>query len=194
MSNAVIRHTRLLISLLLFNTTIYAQHNSSRLAAVVESQEFQDLAMKVYGSYAVQFSTLKGEVTYQSSAIKKWVSVACLDSVSECGINSNKVPKEALYWRCKLGQVDSVSDARELLVRVTDRLTKVTRPFGGDLLSSVPIPAAYEITDAYIHIMYCKNVKDVRYKDMIVAVSTAHERSTGKWNLILTIGKTEYEF
>lgn len=171
----------------------YAQtyENSSQ---IIDKEYFCETVSSIFKEYPIQFTNVKGPVSYQSSAIVKWESRTCIPNAVECLVSSNKVPKEAIYWRCKILQVDSIDEARSLMVRLVDRITKCSRPFTAVFESSEPIPQPSEITDSHIHVLKCVQQKDVRFKDLIVAVSMVREKSIGKWSLVVTIGKTEYEF
>lgn len=166
----------------------------SNASNILDNDDFCETVSAVFKEYPIQFSNVKGVVSYQSSAIMKWDARLCVPNARECLVSSNKVPKDALYWRCKILQVDSLEEAHSLLVRLVDRVKKCSRPFSATFESAEPLPQVSEISDSYIHVMKCNQQKDSRYKDLIAAVSMVREKSIGKWNLILTIGKTEYEF
>lgn len=171
----------------------YAQTNENS-SQIIDNEYFCETVSSIFKEYPIQFANVKGPVSYQSSAIVKWESRTCVPNAVECLVSSNKVPKEAIYWRCKILQVDSIDEAHSLMVRLVDRVTKCSRPFTAVFESSEPIPQLSDITDSHIHVLKCVQQKDIRFKDLIVGVSMVREKSIGKWSLIVTIGKTEYEF
>lgn len=184
----------LVINWMLITCLFSGAQTISNASNILDSDAFCETVSAVFKEYPIQFSNVKGVVSYQSSAIMKWNARLCVPNAVECLVSSNKVPKDALYWRCKILQVDSLEEAHSLFVRLVDRVKKCSRPFSATFESNEPLPPISEISDSYIHVMKCNQPKDSRYKDLIVAASMVREKSIGKWSLILTIGKTEYEF
>jgi hypothetical protein len=161
---------------------------------IIEQSKLDATLQAVIKEYTTSFNAAKGENLNDSGSRKKWLSSVCLEGAEECSVNYSKSPKEAIYWRSRIGKVDTIEQAYALLRELIEKLKRVPIPGGGNFNSVEPVIEKSAVDESYIHIMKPIGVKDIKLKDLIAAISIAQQRQSQRWTIVLIVGKTEYEF